>query len=145
MPQRIDDQTVEKILEMRKNGATNREITDAIGVSEMTISKYCKANGLESKHYKGGIISRHLSPAEIQQGRKVETEPEEDWTFVNEHSVEFVGVNTLFKYKASTKGKDLVIVTPYSDPFTIDIKDLVNFSNELMSVATKVEKLRKDG
>lgn len=140
---RVGEEIKERIKELTDEGWTQEAISTSVGLSKSTIHKIQQEMLVSPLyHNRGGWHAKTIANEVRSKGR--EQQQTESYVMVNNKTVELIGINTGFKYTAMTKGKDLSIETGYGEPITIDLKDLVNFSNELMSVAEKIEEMKKD-
>ncbi len=140
MPRRIEEHVKEQVVKMTTAGHTQKEISKMLGISTMSVSRIQKERNAVPPDAKGGWVAKRVICPKAEEPE----ETRESFTLVSNRTIELVGVMTGFKYTGSVKNKDLQIETGYGDVFVIDIKDLANFSNELLDVAIALEKMRKN-
>ena len=135
----IGEEMKNRIVELTLNGHRQKDIAHQTGYSLPTIRKIQKERCCEPLwNSKSGAV-----PNFVKKEPKLDP-VEHNYTLINNKTLEVVGIGTQFVYTVSTKGKDLTINTGYCPEFAIDLKDLVNFANELMDVAQMAEQIRSN-
>ncbi|WP_458459316.1 hypothetical protein [Pseudobutyrivibrio sp.] len=138
----LNDNEKEMIKKLTLEGKTQAEIGDMFGVSSTTIYYYQKKFNLKaSNRWHFGESAERLpdcGPVKVH----VSEEEAQTWVQMVTHKVLLNGRKTGFDYEIENNGISLTILTGYSDPFEIDIKDLVAFGNELLDVAETLCKLK---
>lgn len=148
---KISEETKDKVVELTLSGVSVEDIATRLNIGSSTVYHIRAERKVSSPYHKKGVISRTIPlgvsngtiSVEKEEKEEVEQEPSCD-VVLNNKTVELVGCKTGFKYTASLKCKDLSIDTGYSEVFAIDLKDLVSFANELMSMAVEIERMKKN-
>lgn len=140
MPRKaIHEEQLEKIKRMTEEGYTQKDIGDLLGVTKSTIGYYQKKLDLKAsnKWHFGETASKKPVNLEVKK-------PKKQYTIVAEKTVKLTGKATKFEYSFGTNSKAVSINPGYSEKIEIDLKDLLNFSNELIDVAETLEKMRSE-
>ena len=99
---RIDDETKAKIVDMYAHGKLHREIHEETGVGMGTISKYCRAAGLDKVHV-GGKIASTIPPQPAMTFKPTpETKPD-GLLMVTARTLKLRGSATNCEYTAGTE------------------------------------------
>lgn len=140
MPRKaIEEKDLEIIKRMTEEGYSQKDIGEKIGCHSTTIGYYQKKLNLKAsnKWHFGETASKEPVNLEVKKSKK-------KYTIVAEKTIKLTGKATKFEYSFGTNSKNVTINPGYSESIEIDLKDLLNFSDELIDVAETLEKMRSE-
>lgn len=169
----LTEDQINKILNMSVHRYTQDRIAEEVGCSMCTVRYYQQKNGLPASNRSEPSVcelsKEELSKVPSRQSA-IETRDEkdenpqkvvelpsfnpgpiakpvqkksDDWIDIEDAAIRFRGNKTGFAYGMALNGSDLTIDTGYCKTFTLDVKDLVSFGNELLDIAEKFCKVEK--
>lgn len=144
-PNRLSEEDLMTIKRMTMEGYSQKDIGNKVGVTGSTIGYHQAKLGLKAsnKWHFGETAEKEVPQLKSEKPKLPEPEV---GTFVTvaDKTLKLVGNRTGFQYECGVTKTGLTIMTGYGDPMEIDLKDLVNFGNELLDIADMINKMKAD-
>ena len=138
-----------EIVAMTKEGHTNNEICEALGISKPSVYRVQKGAGLNANNgSKGGVIARTIPVTELQKDAAKEPDPVEEKddepvppVMIADQSIAICGMETMTVYKAELK-KDTISVDGGLVIGEIRIDQILDLAEELKGVYALVTQMK---
>ena len=136
-----------EIVAMTKEGHTNNEICEALGISKPSVYRAQKEAGLTSNNgSKGGVVARTIPDIELHKNAAKEPVKEKDDepippVMIADQSIAICGTETMTIYKAELK-KDTISVDGGLVIGEIRIDQILDLAEELKGVYALVTQMK---
>lgn len=139
----LDEEYVDRIIDMINEGMTNEEIAELLGVKPHNIQyvRGCNRNRISFSRYKGGKIAQKiiLPPEKTEEDVFRTTES----LLTAEKTITFGGIKTVLWYKITSKGRITIYSKDRSESLSIGEDMLHGFVEELMRLSSVVPKIKE--
>lgn len=145
----LTEEQKSEIVRLTKEGYTQAEIADRVGVSRNSIWRIQKKNCLKaSNRWRFGESCEYDKKAPVKKtvAQIVERNdtPGSQWIKVAKKAIKISGQKTGFEYELRFDETYIQVNPGYDEPFKIDLKDIVSFGNELLAVADELLEMKKN-
>lgn len=138
----------QEVVRMTLDKHTQREIASRLDISPFTVGRIQKEmcvgpiGNRRMSTYK--IPDYEIKPGGREPARNENPPAAESCVLVTDRVVRLTGAASGFNYTVRLKGQDVNVETGYGDPFSIDVKDLRKFADEIRSLADQFDEMKKN-